>query len=447
MKIAFLRVAMLCIATLGAATDVVTAQTSPSLFGAPLPRPNGYDALIEAAQNYRHGREGWPTNPTELSPAENLRGQRYSVLRNSKALSQVRAALQIPLMRPAPVVPLPQIPPPQAVPAGAETGATQIPPPNRDPDAGGGEEGGEMLPEDAPFDPEDGFRLLGGLLKQESGFRASSGDWSGAMNSSLDCIQLGVVLTRGATFETARLGHYLENIGRSRLEPIVKKLDAASAASAAARLQTIETLRPPFADIVRLEKKLALERTVQAFEQLDWNDVVTWTRKPDGQNFSAEDSATLLNSGQSEIQAQVSRVFDAAIAVAESPYDPQARISLLGADAWTRMLAQPLLSSRPRVEYLAQTAATALLRSALEVESSLRKSGTLPATLQTSFDPFAAATGAGARLKYRLEGTSFRLYSVGPNGKDDGGIPLSLLAETEITSATPGDLVAPNFAG
>ena len=51
-------------------------------------------------------------------------------------------------------------------------------------------------------------------------------------------------------------------------------------------------------------------------------------------------------------------------------------------------------------------------------------------------DPYAL----GAALHYQRNGQSFKLYSVGPDGTDDGGQPVPANADTNTAS---GDILAP----
>lgn len=65
-----------------------------------------------------------------------------------------------------------------------------------------------------------------------------------------------------------------------------------------------------------------------------------------------------------------------------------------------------------------------LLYTALRLEAYRKKSGRYPPSLSTlGSDPLFTDPFSGRPLVYRSSGNSYTLYSVGPNGEDDGGTP------------------------
>lgn len=377
-----------------------------STFGAPLPSPNGFDLLKQANLASLRGVEGDLRLSEDSPDAPNARRQRAAVERNAAALKLVHQALQLPIMHP----PLRDL-------AGF-------------------------------FGADDVMRPLAGLLKQESAVRLSLSDREGALNSSLDCIALGVLMTRGASERVARTGRDIEALGRSDLELIVKGLNAPQCRAAAARVRAIEAQRPPFADALLVERAAALNFTRQAFEQEDWTQVVAQVTKPDGSPFTADETESLSVIGQGEVQANLTRTFTALISRAQTPWGSIKTGVSRAADPWSRLFTDNALAPSSRAEYEAARAQNELLAFALELQAAKKQSGAYPDAFLTAADPFADPSSAAPRYIYRREQNAYRLYSVGPNGRDDGGqsAPASAPPVTAPSATAPDDLSAPVFS-
>lgn len=85
-----------------------------------------------------------------------------------------------------------------------------------------------------------------------------------------------------------------------------------------------------------------------------------------------------------------------------------------------------------------------LLYTALRLEEFRKTQGRYPASLRELGEgPFFNDPFSGRLFVYRLQGSSYELYSVGPNGTDDGGIPA---VESALRRELPGDIgLIPNF--
>jgi hypothetical protein len=377
--------------------DVVRADPPASLIGAPLPEKNGFDLFLEAIKTY----EGALGNASTLSPNDLLRYERATVGRNRGALRKFREGLALPVLHP------------------------QIR--NRDEDFGGYVD----------------FRKLAELIKQESDVLYSDADWKGAANASIDCIEFGVLLSRGGPLAAALAGCDIEQLGRKNLTPaVINRLTKDECRAAAARLARIETLRPPYPDALRVEKVTALALTKESFAKFDWTDVVNETVKPDGKPFTESEKSILNNAGEEEIVANLNKVLDEAITGASATYRPVKFNVGRAADPWSRMLTDSVTSSSYRIDYERGRAENAMIRSALLLRAHKMETGTYPETIELPDDPFTA----DAKMKYRREGNGYLLYSVGPNGKDDNGQPVELGEGESLTITSKGDLVAPVYS-
>ncbi|RYG73059.1 hypothetical protein EON80_03600 [bacterium] len=383
-----------------ASPSLVHAQPIASLAGAPIPENNGFDLFLQANKLY----EGGLGNASSLTGTDLLRFQRSTVARNRAALRKFHEGLASPVMHP------------------------------------------KVTRTEGDFGEYPEFRKLATLIKDESAVRYSDGDWVGALNASLDCIEFGVVITRGGPLKAAEAGRDIEEIGRSILAPIVSKLSIQECRDAAARLVKIETLRPPYADALRVEKNSAVDLTRESFEKLDWTDVVNDTKKPNGDSFTESEKSILNNSGEDEILANLSKVLDDAIVNADAVYKPVKPTVGRGSDPWSRMMTDSIAAPNNRVQYEAERAQNTMLKIALELRAEKMQTGKYPESIVLPLDPFLNPALATNTLKYRREGDSYLLYSVGPDTKDDNGKPIELEPNAELTYTTKGDLVGPVFS-
>jgi hypothetical protein len=79
-----------------------------------------------------------------------------------------------------------------------------------------------------------------------------------------------------------------------------------------------------------------------------------------------------------------------------------------------------------------------MVYTALRLEQQRRQKGRYPSSLGgLGADPLFTDPFSGQPLVYNSAGTSYSLYSVGPNGKDDGGAPLN---EARLNPKADGDL-------
>lgn len=360
---------------------------------------NGFDKLFEAVERLSTA-DKISSDFEKLSNSETIQQKRNVVSRNKRALSALREALQLNVQHPP------------------------------------------VRTADDDFGNYDGFRALASVLDDESAMRLLDSNWEGAIGSKLDCIELGVLMTRGGPLRAALAGRDIEIIGRRGIDQLVARLDNEQSAAAAARLNRIETLRPPFAAAIREGKIAATALTRQAFDGGEWEKVIEETLKLDGKSFSADEKATLGNIGQAEILGGIGRTFDAASTGADAPYAPQVARVDYALDPWSTLMAGAVNSPALRVDYEAARAQNRLFAISLLLRVYRLQNGKYPESWETAPDPFAGS----AALIYRRDGDSYLLYSVGPNAKDDGGKGIVIPQSGRIPAGADGDLVAPVLA-
>lgn len=369
-------------------------------------KPNGYDLLVKAAQAYIAGEEGSPATEETLPPDEDLRRQRASIKRNARVLELTREGLALPVQ----------------------------PPPLRD------------------FTGYMGlstrWHATARLFKQEAAVRVADGDWNGAMQSHLDAIELGVALSRNGPLLPFLTSTAIEAIGRRDLEKVAVHLNAAQSRVAAQRLEKIENSRPAFVETVQEERKLAIEQLDVHFASPDWKEMLQ-----DGQNLPLVDVdekqlAQLRGLSADALKANFADAFNIIEANARLPF-PTIKAPIPPADTWTRMTVETINKPFIRFSYERSRTENRFFHDALLLRAIKLETGVYPTEFETSIDPF----GNNTHLIYRRDGESYRLYSVGPNGKDDGGEPIQTIETDEksgIKKVTKrlqvdsfGDILAP----
>lgn len=413
----FVASALLVVAPFAQAQDAApSVDSAPAPISTPNLAGNAWETLVAALKLILPGENGSPsTADKNLSPAENLRRQRAAVARNALALKLLREALQMPISAPA-------------ITSNEDVTAS--------------------------FAPNAAAREMARLLRQESDVRLADGDAAGALDSRLTAIELGAAITRGGPL--ILVGAAVEAIGRQGLEPIVAKTDATSLRAAITRLQGVEARRATFPQVMQAEKAtsirlLALQMAQMALDEKTRQRLAT----PQGREemgLGEAEVREMLTLTPATLTTQIATVFDAVIARAQLPYSRALRVVVpappsKSAQALTEIWRNP----NTRFSYERNVAASRLLEAALEVRAIKLETGTYPATFEAPLDPFAA----NEPLVYESDGDTYLLYSIGPDGKDNGGAEIQTLeidtrsdlktVSERLTPDSTGDILAPIF--
>jgi hypothetical protein len=123
--------------------------------------------------------------------------------------------------------------------------------------------------------------------------------------------------------------------------------------------------------------------------------------------------------GLTELQANLSRHYDALIASVKVPYGAPKPTIAPASDPWSRLMTKDVADPLIRLSYEAARTQNLLLSQALTLAATRTTTGKYPEAFQLPLDPFRPAQP----LIYKRAGDSYLLYSVGPDAKDDGGTP------------------------
>ena len=279
-----------------------------------------------------------------------------------------------------------------------------------------------------------GFRAMARLLALEGNVAAERGDWNRAAGSYLDALRLGADTARGGTMIDRLVAVALQAIGRRPLWKAADHLDGPDARAAARRMEAITARSVPFADTLREEKWLAQASLVTLFRRNDVTGVarefVRWAdmgeEGPDAARVAAMQARLLLR-GKRRILNDYTAFMDASIEAVGAPYAARRPLPAVPDDPVNELLIPVIEQARfGAVETDMQNA---LLTAKLALRAYRLERGAYPRSLaelvpgyltKIPADPFAL----DAPLRYRRAGAKYVLYSVGPDGKDDGGRPI-----------------------
>jgi hypothetical protein len=285
------------------------------------------------------------------------------------------------------------------------------------------------------------FRGMARLLRLEQQTRAARGDWNGNVQSGLDAVQMGAQIPRGSLLLGDLVGIAMQAIGRSELWADIEHLNARECRDAIARMQTIRALRRPTSEMLQEEEWFGIATLREAFQQPDWQKGFL-----SSQNVGSEDNAfqdwlertRLMFYGKRGITLNYIRYMDQTREAAKERVGTHPQWPELPNDPVSQMLI-PMFGDAAFKDATNEVENDMLLLTLCLCAYRLEH-GAYPPTLaalapdylpQLPEDPFAAQGG----YTYRPNGATYALYSIGPDGKDDGGTPID--DKSKITAQFP----------
>ena len=307
------------------------------------------------------------------------------------------------------------------------------------------------------FPPYQKIRGLARLLALQARVDAAQGDWAGAMTADLDCLRMGEDLSQGSGLIGRLVGDACENIGRQHAWQHVDHLNAAQARAAAQRLEAIRARHVPFADTMQEEKWMEQAGLLETMRQPGWPGGVVAAQansNSDTPSFGEtlsnwKDSAAIRATGKRVIFSNFTRYLDQRIASARQPYAAHPPEPTPASDPVSQMLFSSSTEYDTtekgfRTNEAKADTENALLLTMLALRAYKLDHGTYPATLSALApaclkavpdDPFALS----GPLRYKRTRGGYLLYSVGPDGKDDGGKPIFDAAKPAPTPPSTSD--------
>lgn len=300
------------------------------------------------------------------------------------------------------------------------------------------------------------FRSMARLLSLEATVREAKGDWNGGMQSRLDAIQLGVKIPHGAPLIGDLVGIACQAIGRHGIWNCVSHLNATETRAAITRLEIIRAQQVPYAEILREEEWMSLENMRDVMRDPRWR--ITMGITPDPEQRFDWHGLILLGWSNRVMLGDMQIYMDKMVALSHLSYPQEKALAplTLPQDPLSQMLL-PIFSMGRFRETSSMETQNALLLTTLALHAyALEHAGQYPLTLQAltpgyvkqaPVDPFALSS---APLRYRKSNREldtmdyykpeypgqddYVLYSVGPDGKDDGGLPIDAMQHKPIST-------------
>jgi hypothetical protein len=307
-----------------------------------------------------------------------------------------------------------------------------------------------------PYPIYSKLRAMARLLLLEGHVRAARGDRSGAMDSFLDALRMGEQVQDQGVYISRIVGIAIASFTRKEIAARLPSLTAAEARAAARRMESILRLHNPFPETMAGEKRfimLSMERELKKYDD-QGRRIVPLTAEEKEWDASTQDEVQMEDLirryGKKETLRRYEAHLDRMIGMTERPFSGRPK-EVRNVEAKPRMaqllnpnadLIGPNLS--PMMEgfwlrALSSAAQNRMLTLQLALHACRKERGRYPAALreltprylrEIPRDPFWKS----APMRYRLQGSGFVLYSIGPDGKDDGGAPILNPDDPEIGS-------------
>jgi hypothetical protein len=295
-------------------------------------------------------------------------------------------------------------------------------------------------------------RALARLLALEAQVDAERDKVAEAAQAALDAIALGIKIQQSAPINGKLVGVACEAIGRSTLWDLISRLSPAEANAAASRLETIQSGKTSTADAFVEEKWCLTAGTLELMRAPGWRTSMSTVFGSDNVAVDWAMYLTSLPYSKSRIINAVNAHMDKVIAKASAPYAGPVPEDL-PEDRPVPKLMENLLPEFNQIRFmdLKDDAENRLLTIALALQAYRLEYGKYPATLASlhpvRLKPALADPFANLPLRYRPQGKSYLLWSVGPDGSDQGGMAIRSTQSQEsnktmVLSDSYGDIVA-----
>jgi len=278
------------------------------------------------------------------------------------------------------------------------------------------------LSDDTVYYPK--FRSVAHLLLLQGQTRAENGDWADATESDLDVMQMGEEVPHGAPIIGALTGISLQAMGREAMWKVVEHLNVEQSRAAIQRLSGLMERHVPMADSIQEEKWLGQAERMEIFNRVFKPTPEEKAEPPRSTGGSFVLDLLYFFQSKKRIMSDFTVYMDQNAQQARQPYSLHLPSPREPTDFLNRFLQPVFLYSELR-DANSETQNGFLLVT-LALHAYRLEHHHYPASLmeltpeyleKLPEDPFIARD----TFKYRVEGEGYVLYSVGPDGKDDGG--------------------------
>lgn len=356
---------------------------------APRTQPNGFDVYLRAATSIRTAKPPVdPVNDSEVVTDPKIKAERYSLARKEAWLKQNAAGFAL------------------------FKQAQKLPVHHPGPEAKGG-----FL---AVFPAYSKLRQLARNKTIEANAHELGGDWNGAVQSRLDIVQMGTDIGQGGPLIASLVAVAIQAIGRNNVWDQSEHLNASEARAAAMRLEELYGRRLRFSRVLQDEKAWGLQQMDDIVRRPNWRDPQHWS------DLSLAGRVDLLTVSPATLKKRYNDRMDRQIRLARLPYSvPRRPVPS------RRGTLDALFTSWERggINFARNDTGNAVWMTVLALRAYKLERGSYPAALsalvpgylhRVPLDPFSGV----APLHYKRSGHTYVLWSIGPDGVDNGGRPI-----------------------
>jgi hypothetical protein len=276
-------------------------------------------------------------------------------------------------------------------------------------------------------------RAMARLIQLQEKVDIQRGDWNGAMTSCLDNIQLGTDLPHGSALIGMLVGIACDAIGRRPIHEsdVIDHLTSAQAKAAANRLAQIVDNEVSLATVLQNQKWFMQASILQLFSKSTWrSDLISLA--PANQTPSESELPEIIQIYTTSRRQYFQRYTDymnAEVAYVKMPWPDQ--LSTPPPFKPHDVLSDVIVSDFKPVDF--RFLSTVALDRLLELQLALRAykldKGSYPSRLNQLAPQYIPAVpmdpySNNQELLYKSAGSTYILYSIGPDGVDDGGKPI-----------------------
>ena len=264
-------------------------------------------------------------------------------------------------------------------------------------------------------------------------------EYGQAVDSQLDCVEMGTVIPRGGPFIGDMVGAAIVAIGCHKLEGNLERLNPSDLAHAAARIERIQKKIAPYSEIVLEEGYCSASNYAEMFADpetrsemmnpLEWPHLMDAVHPSLSRSFAPDfmQGARLAFANKTGL---INQMLDYCKASAVECRKPYTGTSSVPKPQGPLMDMLPDFAINGRLPHLRTETTIALIQTGIALRRFNADQKHYPARLDdlvpgylkaVPIDPF----GVGKPLRYSAinGGKSFLLYSVSTNMTDDGGKP------------------------
>jgi hypothetical protein len=303
------------------------------------------------------------------------------------------------------------------------------------------------------------FGDLARALAVESHARAERDNWNGAVQSALDDYHFGNQIARGGPLIAGLMSVAIRAISLRELGNLVSHTNGKTAKMAAARMEKFYEQKYHYFETLQAEKWMEQSEYLHVMSVPSWRiNTVYNLNHPFLQAFGldTDDSPSRIKNAQilviskCKLMNDLTKLMDALIENAHRPYAKQEPVPVSGNPVVDTMLP---VYKRSRWNWARNNTFAVEVMTIYALRAYKIDNGHYPKNLKAlvptylhkiPIDPFDGI----APLRYQLQGDKFLLWSIGPDGVDNHGTPITNQDKSEtarysfLDPDSKGDVVA-----